>query len=62
MKERLRTGSVGERECDDAYYAAMGAYASDAIDALLQCRVGAETSTETLRARPAMLFGIHTFA
>ena len=61
-KERLRTSNVGERECDVAYYAPMGAYASDMIDALLQCHVGADTSTETLRAHLAMLFCIRTFA
>ena len=61
-KERLRAGSVGERECNVAYYALMGAYASDTIDTLLQCRVGVDTPTETLRARLAMLFRICTFA
>ena len=61
-KERLRTSNVGERECDVAYYALMGAYASDTINALLQCRIGADTPTETLRTRLAMLFRIRTFA
>ena len=60
-KERLRTSNVGERECDVAYYAPMGAYASDTIDALLQCRVGADTPTETLRAHLAMLLRIRIF-
>ena len=61
-KERLRTSNVGERECNVAYYALMGAYTSDAIDTLLQCHIGADTSTETLRARLAMLLRIRTFA
>ena len=61
-KERLCTSNVGERECDVAYYAPMGAYTSDTIDALLQCRVGADTPTETLCAHLAMLFCIRTFA
>ena len=61
-KEWIRTSNVGERECNVAYYAPMGAYASDAIDTLLQCCVSADTPTETLRARLAMLLRICTFA